>query len=198
SLFRARTIETQEAPVDEHRTVSDSGGRHRGSTDPGAPTNSGVVVRPGPPPTPTALRVLRGNPGRRPLNQREPKPTATRPTCPAGLDKEAKAEWHRVVPELHRLGLLTKVDRAALVTYVQQWARQQRAEADIAKYGEVITQVVDGVVRREENPSVRIADRAGQRIRMWCAEFGLTPSARSRMQLPGEMAPDAFDAEYGS
>jgi hypothetical protein len=47
----------------------------------------------GPAPEPTALKLLRGNPGKRPLNTLEPKPpTGKRPHCLAHLDEVARKE----------------------------------------------------------------------------------------------------------
>lgn len=156
--------------------------------------------RRGPPPTPTALKVIRGNPGRRPLNNREPQPARQRPTCPEWLDKEARAEWKRVVPLLDKIGLLTKVDRAALAIYCDQWSIYVSARANVEKYGQVfVERGEDGGVDAKESPYLKIADRAAQRIRTYCQEFGLTPSARGRMQVPGtsEGGVDEFEREYG-
>ena len=59
---------------------------------------------PGPPPTPTNLKLLRGNPGKRKLNTNEPDPEPAIPPCPSHLDKVAKKEWRRVSKELLALG----------------------------------------------------------------------------------------------
>ena len=68
-------------------------------------------------PKPTALKLVTGNPGKRPLNDHEPQPEAAIPEVPAHLSGEAKAEWDRIVIRLHPLGLLTDLDRAALAAY---------------------------------------------------------------------------------
>ena len=47
-------------------------------------------------PTPTAIRELEGNPGKRPLNTREPHPERKAPACPKWLEPEAKKEWRRL------------------------------------------------------------------------------------------------------
>ena len=47
-------------------------------------------------PKPTVLKVLSGNPGKRPLNDREPKAQAGIPEPLPWLDAEAQAEWRRV------------------------------------------------------------------------------------------------------
>ena len=59
-------------------------------------------------PKPTALKLLEGNPGKRRINGSEPKPPASRPTCPAHLSPSAKAEWKRLAEALNRIGLLTQ------------------------------------------------------------------------------------------
>ena len=41
-------------------------------------------------PTPTAIKMLEGNPGKRQLNMNEPVPRAKAPRCPTWLEEEAK------------------------------------------------------------------------------------------------------------
>ena len=50
----------------------------------------------GRPPKPTALKLLHGNPGKRPISDREPKPPKGETTCPKHLDATAKTEWKRI------------------------------------------------------------------------------------------------------
>ena len=50
-------------------------------------------------PKPTALKVLEGNPGKRPLNELEPKPKKQAPSCPSWLEPEAKKEWRRMAKD---------------------------------------------------------------------------------------------------
>jgi phage terminase small subunit len=70
----------------------------------------------GPKPIPAHLKLVRGNPGRRPI-----KPgTQVAPSLPEPLPflcDDAKAEWARVVPALYALRLLSKLDTAALAAY---------------------------------------------------------------------------------
>lgn len=146
--------------------------------------------RRGPAPKPTVLKVLEGNPGKRPLNQNEPKPKPIAPKCPSWLDKEAKREWKRVAPELERLGLLTVVDGAALAAYCQAYARWKQAEEIIKREGMTVT-TESGYVM--PHPAVKIAEKAQQLIKAFCAEFGLTPSSRSRMSLPEQKEEDEFE-----
>ena len=63
-------------------------------------------------PKPTALKMLEGNPGGRPLNEAEPKPQKKAPRCPPWLEDEAKREWKRMAKVLEQMGLLTEMDMA--------------------------------------------------------------------------------------
>lgn len=135
----------------------------------------------GPAPKPTALRIIEGNPSNRPLQKNEPKPTAGIPTRPEWLLPEAKHEWSRVVPELERLGLLTVVDRAALATYCQAWARYVEAEAKLSEYGGVLKAKKSDYV--QVSPYETISRHSAQIVKAFCAEFGLTPSSRGRMSV---------------
>jgi len=51
-------------------------------------------------PKPTRLKMLTGNPGKRPLNPNEPRPEATIPDAPAELSAGARAEWDRLAADL--------------------------------------------------------------------------------------------------
>ena len=51
-------------------------------------------------PKPTAIKELEGNPGKRKLNKKEPKPDKEMPVCPEWLLPEAKAEWERLCEKL--------------------------------------------------------------------------------------------------
>ena len=86
------------------------------------------------PPVPFALRVLRGNPGKRPLRS-EPQPTRP-PTCPEPpqfIVSYAADEWWRVAPELHALGLLTRIDVPSLAAYCSAFASWRQASESLAR-----------------------------------------------------------------
>ena len=135
----------------------------------------------GPKPTPTALRLLRGNPGKRPLNAQEPQPLAATPDCPEHLDAAAALEWVRIVPELETLGLLTLIDRAALAAYCQAYSRWQAAEAIIATEGLTTLNLKTGCVRA--HPAVSIAKESMRLVREFMSEFGLSPASRTRLKV---------------
>jgi phage terminase small subunit len=76
----------------------------------------------GRPPKPTHLKAITGNPGKRPLNEHEPRPKVEIPECPPELSPSAQREWNRLVDHLAALRLLTSLDRAALAAYCGSYA----------------------------------------------------------------------------
>lgn len=156
-----------------------------------------------PTPVPTALKELRGNPGKRALNKAEPKPELGRPACPAFLDRDARAEWRRIVPELEAVGLLTRVDRVALAAYCQSYSRWKQAEEvlsegglslELKKVNRMGHEYVYGAMPR---PEVGISQRERMLLKSFLVEFGLTPASRSRIQVAPPAKKDAFEEWAG-
>jgi len=80
-------------------------------------------------PKATALKLLEGNPGRRPVNKSEPDFIPGAPETPYYLTPEAREEWDRIVPELAKVpGLLKHVHGTALASYCMAFARWIEAE----------------------------------------------------------------------
>jgi phage terminase small subunit len=86
-------------------------------------------------PLPSNVIRLRGNPGKRRLNDAEPRPAARSPACPACLGDEARKEWQRLSKELAELGLLTGIDRGLLAAYCQAHALWVEAVSSLGRYG---------------------------------------------------------------
>ena len=129
-------------------------------------------------PKPTALKVLEGNPGKRPLNDREPVPPRAALKCPAWLLPGAKKEWKRLAPALEAMGVLTMADLTAFEGYCQAYARWKEAEAFITQHGSIF-QTPSGYV--QQVPQVSIAQQNLKIMQSFCSEFGLTPATRARI-----------------
>jgi len=144
----------------------------------------------GPPPTPLHLRVLRGNPGKRRLRNNLEPPIPPQPPEPPGcLSGYALDEWHRIGPELHRLGLLTNLDTAALGAYCGAYGRWRLAEELLAKTA-------------EKDPAWRvltkIARDACQAMVNFGQLFGLTPISRLRLGVDvHDVGPSKFHGLIG-
>src|SRR3954452_3736828 len=145
-------------------------------------------------PTPNRLKVLEGNPGRRPLNHAEPKPRIALPSCPAELGDAAKQEWRRVGKDLQRLGLLSNIDPAGLATYCEAWGQWLEAIAAVQLSGAVVKAPSGYPIL---NPHLAVANQAYQRMKAMLVEFGMTPAARSRIvATPAETEEDRIAAEF--
>ena len=131
-------------------------------------------------PKPTAIKELEGNPGKRALNKKEPKPESAIPTCPNHLKGVASQEWRRVTRELYALGVLTRVDRAALAAYCTAYKDYVQAENKLKKEGAVIISDKGGLY---QNPWMAIKKRSMDQMVKFASEFGMTPSSRSRVQV---------------
>ncbi len=131
-------------------------------------------------PTPARLKVLRGNPGKRP-QKAAPRGVAGTPKVPAHLPKEARAEWRRVVAELAASGLLTKADRAMLAAYCVVYARWAEAEKELAARGPVYKTAEGNLT---QNPWLWVCNKALDQLRTYAGLFGLSPASRARLEAP--------------
>ena len=133
-------------------------------------------------PKPTALKILEGNPGKRPLNENEPIPPKGGVKCPSWLEPEAKKEWKRLAPSLEAMGVLTQVDLTAFAGYCQAYARWREAEEFLTQHGSIF-KTPSGYV--QQVPQVSIAQQNLKIMQSFCSEFGLTPATRARIIAAG-------------
>lgn len=134
---------------------------------------------------PTALKVVQGNPGKRPLNDAEPQPAELEDLePPKGLDVYGKQAWRRNVPVLRRLKLITEADVDALAAYCMAYSRWRRANIALRK-----------VKPHEENyRAIAVTvEKAEQAMRLLAGEFGMTPSSRSRLRVEPERPADEIE-----
>jgi P27 family predicted phage terminase small subunit len=155
---------------------------------------------PGPPPEHPHLRLLKGNPGKRPA-RKLPEPARTKecPPPPRHLQGYAKEAWLELAPELHRLNLLTTLDVGPFSVYCAayaMWRQADEAIEEMAKQdprGHVLT-VKGSAGSQITNPLLRIASQAMDDMRRIGAEFGLSPNARLRLSgINPASPPSKFD-----
>jgi P27 family predicted phage terminase small subunit len=156
-------------------------------------------MKPGTKPKPTHLKLVTGNPGKRTLNRKEAKTKAAIPAPPAHLTADAVEEWERVATELFNLGILSEIDRAALAAYAMAYGRWVQAERAIGKMAEK-DQLTGGLMIKTsngnaiQNPLVGTANKAAADMMRYAAEFGMTPSARSKISAePPQESGDPAD-----
>ena len=137
-------------------------------------------------PKPTVLRVLEGNPSKRPLPENEPKPAVGAPSAPKFLSEPARKHWRAVVRQLKKARVMTHLDADALALYCETYARWMDATADVQERGMLIEfekESKAGLVYTavEVNPHVSIASKAFDQLRLMMIEFGMTPSSRTKV-----------------
>ena len=142
-------------------------------------------------PHPTEVKLLRGNPGRRPLNLNEPKHETIDTAVPAELtDPLAQSEWSRIIATLSR-GHVTTVDRSTLIGYCVKWAQWQTLEAAAALEPALVHTPSGYPI---PNPLLGMANTAFKLMLKSAAELGITPSSRTRIVVaPKTDDPTAAD-----
>jgi P27 family predicted phage terminase small subunit len=76
------------------------------------------------------------------------------------------------------MGMLTNLDMMAFAGYCQAYARWKGAEEFITRHGDMV-RTPNGYL--QQVPQVSIAQTNLKIMLKFCEQFGLTPSARSRM-----------------
>jgi P27 family predicted phage terminase small subunit len=153
---------------------------------------------PGPPPTPIELKLLRGNPGRRPVpSTLRVLPPPEPPSPPDHLSEYALEEWRRVAPELHACRLLTPLDLMPFAAYCEAFS-VWRTALDVIETMAANDPLTHGLMVKTPDgasisPVVRIARQAAREMLRFAEEFGMTPSARARIAAG---VPAAFASEF--
>jgi P27 family predicted phage terminase small subunit len=142
----------------------------------------------GPPPKPTAQKVLEGTyrPDRAVRNEWVP-PVGAPPT-PPGLDPVALARWEELAPELVSAGVLARVDGSVLEGHCRAFALFRRYTREAEK-----RPMINTPWGRKPNP-------AAAEAKLWLGEMnrcgdrlGIGASARSRISTPEKPKEDAAE-----
>ncbi len=149
-------------------------------------------------PKPAALKKVLGNPGKRrssPATE-PPKPAGivkASPAPPDHLSDRARSAWRLVGPMLVRNGVLADGDEVALEMLCEAYADYLDARVELEAFGSNYYETKNqaGGVMHRAHPAVAVMRDADRRIRAWLSEFGLTPSARSRVH--GEVGDENED-----
>lgn len=150
----------------------------------------------GPAPKPTALKEAQGNPGRRRLNDGEPVPPAVDVAPPSWLSPIGRAVWAQLAPTMTAMRVLTSADVWTFARYCEAFARYLELREFLAGKGPHGTvypvKNADGTTRcLLEIPQAAEYRRLHEMLIKLEQEFGLTPSARSRINVEGHSGPAA-------
>lgn len=130
---------------------------------------------------PTHLKIMRGNPGGRPLNHREPIPRGNLKEAPEWMTEDQKAAWNYAI-ENAPAGLLKKLDASVLVTWVIAQDLHRTASQHVSEHGRTV--VNEKTLCVSISPEVNIIEKASGIMIRSASELGFTPASRSKVQLP--------------
>jgi len=151
------------------------------------------MAKPGPKPRPTKLKLLLGEPNKDRINEDEPEPTPGAPPMPDSLDELGQVAWRSLVESLSDLDLISLVDAHLIELYAHAYSGYRRALEKEIQYGQVL--ISDGVAKR--NPFMIEVHAHRKELLAMLSEFGLTPSARSRVVVPGKGTNDILEELLG-
>src|SRR5262245_18427367 len=133
----------------------------------------------GVPPKPRALRLIDGTHPER-INANEPIPAGGVPEPPAGMAAAVREVWNYTVGQLDAMGIAVACDRDALVCYCEAVVNHREASKLLARSDVLIKGIHGNPVR---NPALAVQRDSANLIRAFAQEFGLTPSARTRIEV---------------
>jgi len=145
---------------------------------------------PGRKPKPTMLKLLQGNPGKRPLNEDEPQPKRGIPTMPKKLKPFpfAVKEWKAEAKILDNMGVMTEADARALAERAYISYKLQKLALDIEVEGDTVETYGinrDGeefLLSSKTNPKVVQQKALLSEYRQYGSLLGLDPSSRSKLK----------------
>jgi len=139
--------------------------------------------------TPTALKLLKGNPGKRPISKDEPEFDSGVPERPKWLsDPVAIVEWKRLTKLLSSAGVLTVGDGDTLAMYCYILSQIDAITKSIAENGHVAFDIKinsdtgeEIMVNPKSNPLSLRLENYIKELRTYSGLFGLDPSSRSKI-----------------
>ncbi len=133
-------------------------------------------------PKPTHLKILAGNPGKRPLPQHEPKPVGDLSEAPDWFSESQRTGWEYVMKHAPR-GLLKRLDRSVLAIWVVAEDLHRQAAIEVAKGNLTSFTEKGGEV---QSPYVAILNNQARIMLKAAADLGFSPAARPRIEVKDE------------
>ena len=140
----------------------------------------------GPAPQPTALKLLKGNPGKRPILPDIFTPERESPEPPAHITGRAREHWDYVCEQLNRYGMLARTDMGQLAAMCTAWARYVEAE-EMIELAASQAPMSKGWLQKKDGggmtvaPWLRVSRDAIDQYSRLAAKFGLSPVDRMRI-----------------
>jgi P27 family predicted phage terminase small subunit len=161
-------------------------------------------------PLPDAVKQLRGTDQPVRMSKSVTKLTVQIPEPPEYLSERAKEAYWQLASVLHTMRIITIADKTALELLCESYATYRECYEFVQKNSRtyetystypvrnaegMVTghEQVEGSVMYRPRPEVAMMNEAWKQVRSMLAEFGLTPSSRSKVSAMGENEEDPFD-----
>ena len=143
-------------------------------------------------PVPTYLKLLRGNPGKRRLNENEPIPAGDLQEPPKWMSKSQRAGWRYAI-EHSPSGLLKRLDRSVLVAWVVAEDLHRKASEMVERHGLLIKAPNTGLPI--QSPYLPVINRQASIMIKAAEQLGFSPASRGRVQIEPDRdnEPNPFD-----
>lgn len=136
----------------------------------------------GRPRSPTALKLVNGNPGKRAINAKEPEPDLLQDlTPPAHLPEHVAAVWREMAPKLRRAHVLSELDTPLLEMTCMAIATHRLAVEKTADGKVMMRNAETGTVSL--SPWMILQSMSFKQGLAALREWGATPAARSRVMV---------------
>jgi P27 family predicted phage terminase small subunit len=129
-------------------------------------------------PKPTLLKIIEGS--KSPVNPNEPVVTGDLDAAPDWFTPEQKASWDYAIANSPN-GLLKRLDRSVLTTWVVAENLHREATMQVSKLGLIIKSPVKG--EPMQNPWLAIVNRQALLMMKASSELGFSPTSRSRVTI---------------
>jgi P27 family predicted phage terminase small subunit len=115
----------------------------------------------------------------------EPTPRKGTPTAPPHLTVRARARWQHLTTELDAMKILTTADGGIIALAADAWSDYLDAREAVQKAGGATykSKTAFGATLIKTHPAALAMREAWRRVRLAEIELGLTPAARSRVQI---------------
>ena len=145
-------------------------------------------MKPGVKPKPTNLHMLHGtakNRRKAVKNEPTPKKVSKVPSVPTHFSPDQKKAWRKITPMLSKSGILSEADLPALEVLTRTYADLCEVENLLVQGGAWTNRGTTDKPDWKESLFARKAERLRKEFVRLCAEFGMTPSSRTRIESVG-------------
>lgn len=144
------------------------------------------MARPGPAPKPLQLRMIegtdrKGRQGRSPIDlSTVPDPPKDVPEPTHELSSEVRRHWDKLCRDLEAMDMLTSADAAAMTAYCEAVELHSRASRTVGKSPLLVQNSHGNLV---VNRTITVQQEAARTLLRFAQEFGLTPAARTQVEV---------------